>query len=379
MSPASLPLTHEVVRDSLRREVVKRWRPGDRIPPIRQLARDLGFGESNTFKAVRELVRAGVLASRPGQGTFVVHPVSQPSPRKASESRAATPSLASKRARVFVHRQSANDSFLLRMVDAFIDAVAPTGLAIARETTDYASLDKMDRYAEDALVLFNPGPTGRAPGSIRFAPRQTLTVITTADLVPVEARGGFDIVTVDQEQGAYLAGVALRDAGVSDAVFLGVGPERGPYDAISTARLAGFERGLGRPLSGAHRLSCVAYDEAPGALAVREFAPLVASGELGPRPGVFAASDDLAIGFALGAAGQGLLPGEHYQLVGFDGQQRGRDMRLGALTSVDVPSEQMGRRAAELLISRLHDPQQPVHRLHLGCSLFEGRTARKRT
>jgi len=59
-----------------------------------------------------------------------------------------------------------------------------------------------------------------------------------------------------------------------------------------------------------------------------------------------------------------------------DGQDTSRNTPHGALTTVDVPIDQMNRRAAELLASRFTQPNQPVRRLFLGCSLFRGDTTR---
>jgi LacI family transcriptional regulator len=91
---------------------------------------------------------------------------------------------------------------------------------------------------------------------------------------------------------------------------------------------------------------------------------------------VFAASDELAVGFVQGARDQGLMAGRDYQIIGFDRQQLGMDLPEGPLTTIEVPRVAMGVRGAELLTARLLDPDQPVHRTYLGCSLFEGKTTR---
>ena len=46
----------------------------------------------------------------------------------------------------------------------------------------------------------------------------------------------------------------------------------------------------------------------------------------------------------------------------------------GTLTTVCVPAADMGRRAAQLLIERFADPDRPVHRLQLECTLHRGNT-----
>lgn len=51
--------------------------PGERLPPLRQLARDLGLAVGTVARAYRELEAAGLISSRRGAGTRVVA-VAQP-------------------------------------------------------------------------------------------------------------------------------------------------------------------------------------------------------------------------------------------------------------------------------------------------------------
>jgi DNA-binding transcriptional regulator YhcF (GntR family) len=48
--------------------------PGAQLPPIRQLAGDLGLANGTIARAYRELESAGVVASHPRRGTTVVQP-----------------------------------------------------------------------------------------------------------------------------------------------------------------------------------------------------------------------------------------------------------------------------------------------------------------
>ncbi|MDX3617037.1 GntR family transcriptional regulator [Streptomyces europaeiscabiei] len=47
---------------------------GDRLPPVRQLASDLGVANNTVVRAYRELETAGLVKSRRGSGTRVVAP-----------------------------------------------------------------------------------------------------------------------------------------------------------------------------------------------------------------------------------------------------------------------------------------------------------------
>ncbi|MBA3783050.1 MAG: GntR family transcriptional regulator [Nocardioides sp.] len=54
---------------------VGRLAPGDRVPPLRQLAGDLGLAVGTVARAYRELESAGLLESRRGGGTRVARSV----------------------------------------------------------------------------------------------------------------------------------------------------------------------------------------------------------------------------------------------------------------------------------------------------------------
>lgn len=62
--------------EQLRRQVVAlvetgRLRPGDRLPPVRQVAGDLGLAAGTVARCYRELEAAGVVVTRRGGGTRI--------------------------------------------------------------------------------------------------------------------------------------------------------------------------------------------------------------------------------------------------------------------------------------------------------------------
>ena len=57
----------------------------DELPPVRQLAADLGINLNTVARASRELTDAGLLASVRGRGTVVIATVERPSGPKADE------------------------------------------------------------------------------------------------------------------------------------------------------------------------------------------------------------------------------------------------------------------------------------------------------
>lgn len=58
---------------------------GDELPPVRQLAADLGINLNTVARAYRELTDAGLLASTRGRGTIVIATVERASGPKAEE------------------------------------------------------------------------------------------------------------------------------------------------------------------------------------------------------------------------------------------------------------------------------------------------------
>ncbi|MFM9012047.1 MAG: GntR family transcriptional regulator, partial [Gemmatimonadota bacterium] len=60
---------------------------GDELPPVRQLAADLGINLNTVARAYRELTDAGLLASARGRGTIVIATVERASGPKVEERR----------------------------------------------------------------------------------------------------------------------------------------------------------------------------------------------------------------------------------------------------------------------------------------------------
>lgn len=62
-----LQLVHQV-RQALR---LGHLRPGDQLPTVREVVAKLAINPNTVLKAYRELEREGLVASRPGTGTFI--------------------------------------------------------------------------------------------------------------------------------------------------------------------------------------------------------------------------------------------------------------------------------------------------------------------
>lgn len=69
LSRATLP--QEIVAAIAELIMRRVWRPGDRIPPEKELAARFGVGRSTIREAIKSLVIFGVVESRPGDGSFI--------------------------------------------------------------------------------------------------------------------------------------------------------------------------------------------------------------------------------------------------------------------------------------------------------------------
>jgi DNA-binding transcriptional regulator YhcF (GntR family) len=72
VDPGSHVPPYEQIRSQIATMAVSGVLPeGTRLPPIRQLARDLGLAGGTVARAYRELEQAGVISTRGRHGTFV--------------------------------------------------------------------------------------------------------------------------------------------------------------------------------------------------------------------------------------------------------------------------------------------------------------------
>lgn len=367
-TPVATAIKHE-----LGRRLGREWPAGQRLPGVQELAKLLGTGQRNTHRALRELVAEGYLVATPGQGTFVKRDFDESRLRAQLHDVPGDVSrlggrVAGKRVRILVAALDPS-SHVATIVSAARAKLEGDGATV--DVTVDRHVDATDGAAFDAdgVLAFGHNLFGR----YRFAARQVACFIRIGMKIDVAMPGRYDVIGSDSEQGAYLAGEHLRKLGHTRAVFIGRKATEGsplPFEETSMLRLAGFEAGLERAVDPSHYMRATHYDDRTAARLLPDYLAMP------DRPrAIFAASDDLALGFIVGAAAHGLDFGRDYHIVGFDGQPRGQNIAGGPLTTVAPSYEQIGARAGELLVSRLLDPEQPVRKLTLGCRLIDGATA----
>ncbi len=359
MSPTRTT-AQEKIKQRLLQDLGDKWPVGSRLPPIPDLARALAAGHRNTFLALQQLAREGYVHSKPKAGTVVLKaPSDSPAP---SPARAPIAVLCGKQPL---------DAVAAPIVEGFTKTMERLGHSVELLLTRPRDYDlSARRYANfSAVAIVQPEAY---PISLRKD--QPAVLIQTVTSLLVQGNANFDVVAPDEEHAASLAGLQFRLAGCHAPAFVGVASQTSPgaYDATSQTRLRGFEAGWGEPIPANHRFFTRCYGEGSGARCVMDFQCLTR------RPdAVFAASDELAIGFAMGALAMGFEPARDYQLIGFDAQPRGREISgCPPLTSIAVPLHDMGTRGAQMLLSRMANPAKRFERVLMSCDIHLGQSVR---
>jgi DNA-binding LacI/PurR family transcriptional regulator len=354
------------VHAQLMQRIGTQWPTGSSMPPLRELSRDLGVAYGTLRGAVRSLVEAGYLTCKPRQGIVVLR-----GPQASNDHVAPDVLWSTLRGKTIDLLFSFGDaSFVPDMVRAFSERAQRAGALVrTRLVPDLDGVERQQRIAlgdfsrsdADGVVAFN--------AQVPLTPRPGCPLVMLSTAVEVEweisAMQGYDVVTVDSAQGARLAADWLRQCGCQRPAFLGVARPDGKslnWSPTSTARYQAFARNFASPPPMLH---ATAYSVRLAGETVDAFL------QLSPQPdGLFAASDELAVGFLLGAQARGFPVHDRLHVVGFDGQHRARALCFKQFATVAVATQQMGVTAAELLASRLADPNLAVRRVHVGCSLL---------
>jgi LacI family transcriptional regulator len=146
----------------------------------------------------------------------------------------------------------------------------------------------------------------------------------------------------DNEQGGYLAGRCLAEAGHRRVAFLG-----GPEHMMSTgARLAGCRRALAEATDG--EISTPLFGDYSVEHGRRAAEELIRRKD--DATAVFVTSDEIAIGALEVFAREGVSIPQQLSVIGFD-DVAPFHLFNPPLTCVRQPVEEMGRRAVELLVS----------------------------
>jgi DNA-binding LacI/PurR family transcriptional regulator len=177
-------------------------------------------------------------------------------------------------------------------------------------------------------------------------------------------------ICIDDPYGGMLAAKHLIDRGHTRIGFLGdiEPPERYAIRPVKS-RLAGFKRALeeaGLPLPRRYIVRAP-YTKAGSQQAARELLAL-------PRPptAIFATSDIQAVGIMKVARQAQLRIPEDLAIVGFDDIDLAEFMDL---TTIRQNLDESGRLAAEILLSKMAEPDRSLQHITLPLTLIERQTA----
>ncbi len=199
----------------------------------------------------------------------------------------------------------------------------------------------LQRQVDGMLAI----PAGTCADTVRLC-KDAGVPLVIVDRRP-ELPGSIDVVRADAEGGAYALGKLLADLGHRHMAVI-TGPE---YVPTAVDRAAGFakaveEEGLPAPVVVHGDFSLESGHEVTLELMKRE-----------PRPtAIFAANNFLAIGTQHAVEELGLRVPEDVALVGLD-DLPAEMVTFPFLTVAAQPAEEMGRRAVELLLERIKDPE----------------------
>ena len=351
------PRSGEEVYRHIRRAIENgELRPGQALASTRALREHLGVSFYAVLKGLDRLEKEGWITRRRGSGSYVrdrdLNGSTRPHTTTVNLLSLSAPSQAA--------------LFLTPLVGAVKAEIESRGSRVQESPFDSSGESPSGRFDGDVVIWVCP--------SVPYAPRlpkRPPFVMVSQDCEPIVAADrGVDIVTADSRQGGALAGRRLREAGCRRVVFVGArGHVATGVDVHSRLRLEGLEASWGKRLRRDDIVMLPEYGPADGARFIGE---LLQNGDL--PDGIFAASDDLAMGICHGALAHGIKLGTDVKLIGYDGQPP-RFSGDPLLTTVAVPLELMGRTAARMALERAEDPAAPTRRMCLGCSLREGDTA----
>jgi LacI family transcriptional regulator len=198
----------------------------------------------------------------------------------------------------------------------------------------------LENQAEGVLIC----PARGTRKSLRQRLGGTPSVLVTRYL------GGrsFNYVGADNQKGLQMATEHLVSLGHRRIAFVG-GP---PDSSARHDRLAGFTKTLeAAGLSPSHNVS-TPVSRTAGVEAINGLLQ-----ERQPPTAAVCYNDIVAIGVMLGLRQRGLEPGQDFSVVGFDDIEEAA-LWIPPLTTVAARPKEIGRRAADLLLRAIEDPER---------------------
>lgn len=349
------PAISQGLKDALLKRISDgAWRPGDRVPSVRDLARQHRVAHATAARVIAELAEEGWLSARPGQGTFVAGGEREPTSSGCGTIVCAVlrqDDLTTAAHDMLDLLHGAQDEARRRGYDLRLevgpDAAAWDAFAAERSCVGAVLLNS--EFVGPARVLGEKRAVawcgiGTRPGGVAMA---------VSDEHAAGACAAEHLIALGHRRFAYLTGheVALdpfimRQAGV-DAVLRA---HRLPVSRTVPWHVGReTERGLA-------------------------LAKSMASGASGAPTAVIAGNDIMAVEFAEAAREVGLEVPRHASLIGWGGFADARP-RLPGLATVVVGSSGIGRSAVTAVDLMLRQPSLAPLVITVPVRLQPGRTA----
>ena len=340
-----LPLYRQLA-DLLRSRVLAgALKPGDRLEPHSDLAARYAVSLITVKRSLAELIREGLLYSRPGKGTFVA--ATRPSPAKVQ---GRTIGL------VLSDLKSPFFSMVLHSIEehAFRHGLSLllSNSAVQQEREE-SQIRHFRSIGAGGLIIASMTHEYRATATIRELHSTGYPYVMVSYLSDPE----IPFVGTDHVQGGYRAALHLLSLGYTAIGY--INGETG--NQVGDLRREGFfralrEHGCRCPPEWEFRLRRRGewFDEDSGFEIGRHFVQL----PIRPRA-VFAYNDLAALGFERAVLEAGLdIPGD-VALIGFDGIERGAYAPV-PLTTVRQPVEEIGATAVNVLVQRMGGGAPPI-------------------
>jgi LacI family transcriptional regulator len=354
---SALPLTVQLAQQ-LRWLIVRgQASVGDKLPPVRQLADELGINMHTARAAYQELSRAGLITSRPGAGTTV----SAYDPERLSDSVADIPSFT-----IGVIVPSLEE-FYTPMLEAIEDALqeGPTMLVVCntREDSGKAAwfVDQLVARGTDGIILIaqdqhdpSGAPIPRIPA---FPPIVVVDWPTAPDPVVF-----FDMEGAGHQAAAHLIEHGHEHIGVITPPMAPpsiADTHTGIHQAFSDASLTLQSKYV------AHVPDFSTQSGIEGAAQLLAFDP--------PPTAILALGDQLAIGVIQAANSHGLHIPTDLALVSF-GDIAVAPYLDPPLTTVHQDAAAAGTAAAQVLLQLINDEPPDATRISLPTNLIARRS-----
>ena len=339
------------VEGELRKQIRSgRWNAGVMLPSHRDLAREYDVSSGTIRRAVDTLVTEGLLHADSRRGTFAAHTAE---PEQGGDT-AAPPDPG--RPLVVGIVAAVDEGQVPPVLHSLERALSEGGHVTTVRSRVRGEGEALLPLDESIAALLRDGVDALAVICLELDRVRIEEALGRVDLRDVPAvcllAGGLHLpiphVFYDNRIGGYQAAQHLLDKGHRKITVFA------PFTASwVTERLAGIRSALAHPRQTAAEAEFVMGDgrawdylNDPTEIGSETARAALASGWT-PQGGIVCINDQVAYGVSLAAVQYGYRVGEDFALIGFDDN---KCARVGGLTTLRPPLEEMGREAARLLI-----------------------------